>query len=749
MPRTRRGKAGRRENRRHETYRRAAASTRTVDSQKYQRGRAVNAPPKPPNSSPEVEQERRRIAQRVEEVARLSETNIPPGAFYGEMLKRLLEALAAPAGAVWARTPQGNLQLQYQINLKEVGLDQNDQARQCHEELLRQAMSHTAPFHVPPRSGVGVVEEGKAPAGNASDFLLLVAPIVSNQQTAGLIEIWQHANRPSQAVPGYLQYMSYMTDLTARYQRNQMVGQLTGQQQVWIQLEAFATQVHASLNPTEVAYQVANEGRRLIECDRVSVAVRQYGTKARIEAVSGADVVEKRSNLVRLMRELCERVIQWGEKLVFNGVRDDSLPPKVLAALEAFLAESNSKLLVVQPLRDERETGRRPPRSALLMECFEPPAEPQQLLARLDVVSRHAAPALFNAVEHRRIPGRLVWQPLAKLQDGIGGKTKAITAIAIGLLSFLGTLLYLMPYELKMEANGKLMPWARRVVYTPIAGQVEDFKVEPGDGLSEGSDLAIVYSTELARKLRELQAGVKGSSNEADSARFHSSGSVSEHEKRNLLDDEHIKKVLASIRKRELDDFILHTNAVPDESKFGYLNLRAPNFTPEERNRLGRLEWTILSGNFKDEWRNRRATPSDPILKLGAKDGPWEIELRIPQKHISQVLKAYEVTNARTLDVDFLLRSDPSRKYRGKLHRERIASEAVANRDEKDESEPEVIAYVTIDDDDIDPAYRLSREALTSGTEIHAKIRCGKHRLGYALFYGVWEFLYEKVVFFF
>ena len=32
------------------------------------------------------------------------------------------------------------------------------------------------------------------------------------------------------------------------------------------------------------------------------------------------------------------------------------------------------------------------------MECFEPPAEPQQLLARLDVVAKHATSALHNAV---------------------------------------------------------------------------------------------------------------------------------------------------------------------------------------------------------------------------------------------------------------------------------------------------------------------------------------------------------------
>src|SRR6185437_13792034 len=253
---------------------------------------------------------------------------------------------------------------------------------------------------------------------------------------------------------------------------------------------------------------------------RVTVALRHYGAKARIEAVSGADVVERRSNLVRLMRTLCERVLTWGEKLIFSGTRDDSLPPKVLAALDNYLAESNSKLLVVQPLRDERETGRRPPRSALLMECFEPPAEPPQLIARLDVVARHAAPALYNAVEHRRIPGRIVWSPLAKLQDGVGGKAKAITAAAIGLISFLGAMLYLVPYELKMESHGKLVPWARRVIYPPTAGEVKEFKVEPGSVGNEGSDLAVLYSSELATKLHALDAAYQGAADEAKSALF-------------------------------------------------------------------------------------------------------------------------------------------------------------------------------------------------------------------------------------
>ena len=208
----------------------------------------------------------------------------------------------------------------------------------------------------------------------------------------------------------------------------------------------------------EVGYHVANEGRRLIDCDRVSVAQRR-GKKTVIEAISGADIVEKRSNLVRLMATLFDKVLVWGEKLIYQGTKDDSLPPAVIQALDAYLAESNSKLLVVLPLKDERESeSKKPPRSGLMMECFDPAQTPEQLVARLEVVGRHATSALYNAAEHRRIPMRFIWQPIAKIQEGLGGKARAIIiSIAAGVF-LLALALIFVPYPLKMDAKGQLLP---------------------------------------------------------------------------------------------------------------------------------------------------------------------------------------------------------------------------------------------------------------------------------------------------
>src|SRR6266540_6394201 len=117
-----------------------------------------------------LEETRRHINRLIEEVGRLAESELPPSEFYAEVLKRVLTAMAAPAGAVWARTSQGNLQLQFQINMREVGLDRTEQAKLTHDELLRRAVLNPQPMHLLPHSGSGPAEEGKVAAGHPTDL---------------------------------------------------------------------------------------------------------------------------------------------------------------------------------------------------------------------------------------------------------------------------------------------------------------------------------------------------------------------------------------------------------------------------------------------------------------------------------------------------------------------------------------------------------------------------------------------------
>jgi len=192
----------------------------------------------------------------------------------------------------------------------------------------------------------------------------------------------------------------------------------------------------------------------------------------------------------------------------------------------------------------------------------------------------------------------------------------------------------------------------------------------------------------------------------------------------------------------------------------GRFILLAPAFTPEQLGQfppdIGRQHlhmWTVLSSGFRSEWNNREAKPSDALMTLAAKEATHELELRIPQKHIGQVLAGFDRMGVEIIDVDFLLKTHPTQSFKGKLRRSRIGGQVSTNKEDGAEAEPFVMAFVEIEGPDIEEAYRLAPEMMRSGTvagtEIHAKVRCGPARLGYALLYGIWEFLYERVVFFF
>ena len=127
-----------------------------------------------------------------------------------------------------------------------------------------------------------------------------------------------------------------------------------------------------------------------------------------VEAVSGQEVVEQRSNLVRELTRLCKVVIRSGEDLVYTG-NTDGLAPDIRDALEMYVDESGSKVVVVTLLhKPETERGRaenkeKVPFGCLVAEQIGDELAPTDMHARTEVVSRHASTALWNAQEHHKI----------------------------------------------------------------------------------------------------------------------------------------------------------------------------------------------------------------------------------------------------------------------------------------------------------------------------------------------------------
>jgi hypothetical protein len=690
----------------------------------------------------QLEQARQQINQIQAEIARISESDLAPPEYYGKFLELLLQALQAPAGAIWIRTPQGNLVLQCQASIREVGIDRTPQDRAMHDELLRQAALQQKSAIVPPSTSRTLDGDGQV-VGNPTAYVILLSPIMYEKEVVGLIEIWHSPMHPHPVQQNFLEFVRKMGEFAKAYTRSHRLRQMTGQQALWVQLESFARQVHGSLNPTEVAYWIANEGRRLIEADRISVGVRT-GTKIDVLAVSGADVVEKRSNLVQRMRALFKAVIDWGEKLVYTGTKDESLPPPVLDALDHYLAESNSQVLVVLPIRDEREKDtERKCRDVFLLESFEPKIGPQLLVERLEVVAKHAGPALYNAVEHRRIPMRFIWMPLAYLQEGMGGKARMITSLVVAGVTALILAMILVPYELRVSAVGQTLPIERRWLFAPYPGEIVEVRhsLMSGSPVAKDQELIVMRDSKLAETIRGLQTDIETA--EKTFERPIPPGPTGGDDPQ-AVQQKQSAGIVKAAKSNELAELRKLYNA--DIFKPGYFTLRAP------------MSGRILNADFRENLVGRRVQPHEQLIRIGAtsavpKLSEWEIELKVPQKHVGQVLYAFERQNE--LDVDLLVKMDPTRVFTGKLRRDKLAWQANPDKNAHDEPEPVLLAYVRISpiknangEDDIPESARVPSALLVAGSEVDSKIRCGRHAMGYSLLYGIWEFLFEKVIFY-
>ena len=246
-----------------------------------------------------IEQTKQQIRMLVNEIAQLAKSEASPEEFYGEFLPRVVSALAAIGGAVWVAESSGRLALGYQINLQQTRLRDDEEGQVRHGRLLHRVLSTGEGGLVPPRSGAGDDDE----AANPTDFLLVLAPLKAADETVGVVEVFQRADTRPATQNGYLRFLLEMCERAGEFFKTHQLRHFTDRQTLWTQLEEFARGVHASLDPRDAAYTIANDGRRLIECDRVSVAIRR-GNRCLIEAVSGQDLFDKRSNTMRLLGKL-------------------------------------------------------------------------------------------------------------------------------------------------------------------------------------------------------------------------------------------------------------------------------------------------------------------------------------------------------------------------------------------------------------------------------------------------------------
>jgi multidrug efflux pump subunit AcrA (membrane-fusion protein) len=668
-----------------------------------------------------VEQTKQQIRSLVAEIAQLSKSDVAPEEYYEQFLTRVVSALAAVGGAVWTLNTEGQLALQYQINIQETGLRENQKHQAQHARLLYKVLSDGEATLAPPHSGPGESADGQPAAGNPTDFLLILGVLKTDLETVGLVEIFQRGEAALATQKGYLRFVGQMCELAGEFLKSHQLRHFSDRQTLWTQLEDFSRAVHASLDPRETAYTIANEGRRLIGCDRLSVAIRR-GTKCHIEAVSGQDVFDKRSNTVRLLGRLATAVVATGEPMWYTGDTRD-LAPQVEDAVQEYVDEAHSKAVAVLPLgrpapADEDDPEKReppPPVGALIVEQIEDSRISPSLTYRVDVVARHSAAALVNAQEHESLFLMPLWRALGKTRWVLQARTLPKTlSIAGGILALL-LILAIWPARFTMEARGTLEPVERREVFAGIDGVVEELLVAHGDQVKEGQLLARLRNTDLEVALADVQ-GQRLSTTER---LFAVQRALSQESRLSVEERSRLAGEQAELKQKLLS---LDAQLMLYKTKQLELMVKSP------------ITGQVVTWDLRNRLINRPVQRGQILMRVADPGDKWQLELQMPENHIGQVVKA-QAGSDKPLEVSFQLATEPGVTRHGEVVE--IQRGAEVRGDEGNT----VLIKVAIDKDDFLP------DQLRPGATVTAKVRCGWRPLGYVLLHDVFAFVQSRILF--
>ncbi len=438
-----------------------------------------------------------------------------------------------------------------------------------------------------------------------------------------------------------------MATLEAAYLHKNQWKELLHRQQLLSQLESFSRQIHGSLDAQEVAYFLANDCRRLLRCDQVSVLNRR-GKTATIEAISGSPGFDKQSRLVQTMQALGTAVLNWGQKLSFHGTRSEDWPPALQTALDAYLSESNSRSLLVLPLEDPRDKAQQRPTSwALVIESFEPSSSEDENNTALELLLPHATSALYNAGQFRRLPFRFLVIGLAHARDGLRARKWLKLGVLLGTAALLTGVLVFLQVPWRREAKGQLLPQYRQLVFSPLAGKIVELKVHPGDVVDKGQELLFIEDLDTQLQIDQLNVKI-ASAEQRHMFLSEQLGKANTREERVSLTKERLTQDYELRKGMAERDILLATSRSPRKSP-----LAAP------------LTGKVLTFDAQEQLLGKTVKPGDPLLRIANVKGPWEIEIHIPEAYISSVREGLE--KADNLDVDFLLLSHPHRTFKGKL----------------------------------------------------------------------------------
>ena len=691
--------------------------------------------------------------QELEDVfarlGQLARSAAAPQEFYRTVLEESVRALSALGGAVWLRPPGGALKPVAQVGWPSGDFGRDESTRRAHELLLTKAAAGDRVANIAPRSG---------PAGgeiaNPTDHVLFIAPVnlqfgeVANQQanrpvqirvgeataTRAIIELLVRADASPTTYRGCEQFLTAVCDLAADFHTHDELRHLRQEEGYRSQLLDLGREAHRQLNLPETAYAVANEGRRVVGCDRLSVLVAR-GRRCRLLATSGVSRPERRSGAARRLEQLAELVRRTDEPAFYNDGQCDGLPP-VVEALEQHAEESHARQVAAVPLRRPSDPAssedplsprgnrgkRHRPSFIVVAEHFDA-READLQRDRLVEVADVCTTALYNALEYDRLPLGWLLRPLGAVKQQVTGHLPR-TVVALAAVAAAVAALVLVPADFKIDAPGTLQPVARRDVFAPRSGLVDDVLIAHGADVAAGQPLVEMRDPTLELELKRAGGELETAQRQLDAVR-------ATRTNRAVRDANPIDAYRLSAEEREIQQRLDNLRR----------ELELLNRQREQLVVTSPIAGRVLTWDVANRLVARPVERGEVLVTVADLSADWQLELEVPDDRIGYVLEAQQELQA-DLPVRFRLSSDDREQHAG--HIAEVCQTAAIAGEEAASPSPSVLVKVALDSLELSES---ARRELRPGVSARAQIECGRRPLGYVWLHDIWDTAVEWLQF--
>ncbi len=696
----------------------------------------------------EFERARREIQDFLAALEQMAHRDVAAGEFFGfvrDGVHRLMESVAE---VVWLIGDGGQVQPIVHAGIDATGVSASPEGTQAHNAMVTGLFGSATGLLVPPGGSVAG-PDGAIAGTNDTALLVISAPIDCGGGRAGLIEVFHQPNHDD-VQRGYLRFTEQIAGMAAVYLDRQRAAQQVAAQRQQLtesdaqhlalsQVERFSRAVHEPLDPVATAFVIANEARRIIGCDRVSVLVKR-GRSLRLEAVSGQESVERRASAVQAIEALARVVARAGDPLWHPDPSSEVLP-QIEQELENYIDESHATALAILPLAKPQPTpvvkpggvdavavakaeaapaDNPEPIGVLVVEWFSSNTFEGGRRSRVELVADHGRIALSNALTHTGLPLYSVLNALGKSRALTTARNLPKTILALVAVAAALVALVFVPAELRLEGKGTLEPVHRREVFAQIDGVVESIEpgVEGGADVKAGQLLATLRNRDLEVAIADVIGRKASSEEQLVSTR------------RSLLEDDKIsadERLRLAGRRAQLEREVesLEAQLALYAQKKKELEVRSP------------ITGVIVTWQVRDLLLLRPVEKGQVLMSVADKTGPWELEINMPDDRLGHVNRAAAEAKKgnRDLTVDYILATDPGTRHHGTVRQIHEQAEV------RGEEGNTVLVRVQIDPSKHD------KEELGAGASVTARIACGTRSLGYVWFHDVLAFLQTQVLF--